>query len=280
MIGLVFAILSALGFGLANGISQRYVRDIGIGPTMLVRSVVTSLILFALFFAFPHELSLEGLGIAALVLSLGIIAVLSYYRSLSVGISGIVTPVANSAVIVTLLVGALFFSESLGAPRYALIGLIVAGAVLLSHERGSKRRIAAGIPFALGAMVFWGLTYALLHIPTRMVGPIMTPLVGELLALAIGAAMCIRYRERIPLDRETLLPLVAIGVFIVFGVAGFTFALQEGVPAGIVAAISASNPAVTALYMRIAHGETLSWGQRLGSLLVIIGVVALSMLGA
>lgn len=274
--GIIFALLSALGFGLANGLSQKQVRSLGIAQAMLVRSAVSSIILLSLFALYPHEIELSGIAIAALVSGLGILAVFSYYRALSVGVSGIVTPVANSAVIVTLALGAALFSESLGAHRYALIGVVVVGIVLVSYER-SQVRFAKGLFFALGAMVLWGASYAFLSIPVRLVGPIATPLVGELIALFVAGALVAAARARIVFDMR-IGYLVLIGIFVVMGVVGFTFALRSGVPAGLVAAISAANPVVTALYMRIVHGERLSSLQRFGSVLVIVGVVVLSLL--
>lgn len=275
MNGLVFAIVSAFGFGLANGLAQRYVRDLGVGATMVGRSAVSSTLLFVLFLAVPHALSARGLGIAFAVAVLGLIAVFSYYRALGSGASGIVTPVANSAVVVTVVASLLIFGEALGAARYALIAAIVLGVVLLSADRA--RGLAAGVPFALVAMIAWGFNYALLVIPTRLVGPVAAVLVGELLALLAGLAWMLARRERIPWRGEVLVPLALVGASIVLGVAGFTFALRT-VPVGIVAAIMASNPVVTALYMRVFHGERLSVRQRIASGIVIAGVVALSAL--
>lgn len=275
MNGLVFAIASALGFGLANGLAQRHVRDLGVGATMVGRSSVSSALLVLLLLAMPHVLVPRGIGIAALVALLGIGAVFSYYRSLRTGASGVVTPVANSAVVVTVIASFVLFGQSLGALRYALIGAIVVGVVLLSAER--SRGLAAGVPFAVLAMLGWGLNYALLAIPTRLVGPIAAVLVGEVIALLIGLVLMIARGERIPMRSSTLVPLALIGASIVAGVAGFTLALGT-VPVGVVAAISASNPVVTALYMRLFAGERLTLRQRIGSAVVIAGVVALSVL--
>ena len=270
-----FAILSALGFGLANGLAQQYVRDIGIARTLLVRSIVSALILAALFVLWPHPLSVEGVVVAAIVAVFGIVAVYAFYRALGVGISGIVTPIANSAVIVTVLTAALVFSESLSTLHYLLIGMIILGVIALSHD--GSRLASRGIGFALLAMVGWGLSYAFLIIPTMMVGPIATPLVGELLIVLLAGSIVLYRRESVP--RSSLVPLTAIGVCIVAGVAGFTFAL-DSTPVSIVAAISASNPLVTALYMRVVHGESLSTLQRIGSVLVFAGVIVLSFLSA
>ena len=268
---ILFAFLSALGFGLANGLAQRYVRDIGIARTLLVRSVVSALILAVLFVLWPHPLSVEGVVVAAIVAVFGIVAVYAFYRALGVGISGIVTPIANSAVIVTVLVAALVFAESLSSVHYAVIGMIIVGVVALSHD--GSRLASRGVGFALLAMVGWGLSYAFLIIPTMMIGPIATPLVGELLIVLLAGSIVWYRREPVP--RSSLVPLTAIGVCIVVGVAGFTFALAS-TPVSIVAAISASNPLVTALYMRLVHGERLTVLQRVGSIVVVCGVVILS----
>jgi drug/metabolite transporter (DMT)-like permease len=268
---IVFAIVSALGFGLANGLAQRYIRDLGIIRTLFVRSAISALILSLLFVFWPHPLSFEGVVIASIVAVFGIIAVYAFYRALGIGVSGIVTPIANSAVIVTVVVAAIVFGEMLLALHYVLIGFIVLGVLALSHD--GSHAAAKGIGFALLAMLCWGLSYAFLLIPTRLIGPIATPLVGEILVVLIAGSVLVRRFE--PLPRSAILPLGAIGVSIVAGVAGFTFALAS-TPVSIVAAISASNPLVTALYMRIAHGEQLSLLQRAGSLIVVTGVVLLS----
>ena len=271
---ILLAILSAIGFGVANGIAQRLVHEQGIARTLFVRSLVASVLLAMLFVVWPHPITLEGLAIALGVNVLGFGAVFAFYRSLGVGVSGIVTPIANSAVIVTLIAAVVFFGESVGLAQYALIALIIAGVILLSHD--ASNMIARGTGYALLAMVLWGLTYAFIVFPAMMIGPIATPLIGELLAVLIAGLILLARRERV--ERSSWLPLAGVGVFIVMGVAGFSGAVLSS-PVSIVAAISASNPLVTAIYMRVVHGETLSVLQRVGSVLVVIGVVILSVLG-
>lgn len=270
---ILFAFISALGFGLANGIAQRYVQGLGVARTLFVRSVVSALLLALLFAIWPHPLSIEGVMVASIVAVFGIVAVYAFYRALGVGVSGIVTPIANSAVIVTVLVAAIVFGESLAQIQYALIGMIVIGVLALSHD--GSRIASKGIGFALLAMLCWGLSYAFLIVPTLMIGPIATPLIGELLIVSIAGSIMFSRKETMP--STSLVPLAIIGICIVAGVAGFTFALAS-TPVSIVAGISASNPLVTALYMRFVHGERLSMLQRAGSIIVVVGVVLLSWL--
>lgn len=270
---ILFAIISAIGFGIANGLAQRFVHEQGIVRTLFVRSLVASVLLVALLLMWPHPITFEGLLIALGVNILGFGAVFSFYRALGVGVSGIVTPIANSAVIVTLIVAVVFFGESVGGVQYALIALIILGVIFLSHD--ASNLVARGTGYALLAMVLWGLTYALIVIPAMVIGPIATPLVGELLVVLIAGSIMLVRGTRI--ERSSWLPLAGVGVFIVMGVVGFSAAVLTS-PVSIVAAISASNPVFTALYMRLVHGESLTWLQRTGSVIVVLGVVLLSAL--
>ncbi|VVB57375.1 EamA-like transporter family protein [uncultured archaeon] len=278
--GIVFGLLSMLGYGLANALYQPLVRQIEIFKTVFFRNlVICAILLGVLFFRPPAPFSASLLLIASMVSVLSYIPLLAYCKAVKAGQVGVVAPVSSSSVLFTVLFSILFFGESFSGGQLFALLLIILGVLALSfdlkHWRASGPSMMAGVAPALVAGVLWGAVFFLLKIPVSLFGPILSALMLEGGVLAASALHWGWTKAPLSLPPKKLLPsLLFIGLLGALGTLAFNFGVEIA-PVSIVAALSFSSPLVAAIYAKFAYKEKLGawqWGA-LG--LVLLGIVLL-----
>jgi uncharacterized membrane protein len=204
-------------------------------------------------------------------------SITSFYKGLSVGKVGIVSPIANSALIFTILFSLIFFGEVLNLLQVVSIGGIIIGVILISLDisdlRNTSKKLAAGVSYALLTMFLWGIFFFLLKIPVTLMGPILTSFIVEFLVLVFAG---IHNMGKVKAaDKSSLLIASLIGVSAAFGTLFFNLGISlEYV--SVVAPITFANPLVAVLMARILYRERLKKIQYAAALLIVAGIVFLA----
>ncbi len=284
IVAIIFGIISMIGFGLSNAISQIPSKKIGGKRTIFFRSFfITILFLIALPFFKEVSFSVKYIIITLGISLIGYVALISFYNALSKGKVGLVSPVANSAVIFTVIFSTIFFHESLAPVQWIAIFLIVSGIILTSLNLRSVRdsslfKLSSGIPYALITCLLWGLVFFLFKIPVTILGPILTSLISEV-GLMIFSGIDLRVSKtyfKIP-DRKVLKLVFLVAFFGAIGLLFFNLGInQENSSVGVIAAISFANPLVAILYGKIVYKEKLNFQQWIAVFLILIGIVTIS----
>ncbi|MFH1432910.1 MAG: EamA family transporter [archaeon] len=282
-LGIVFGLIAMAGFGLHTAISQVPIRSVGIVRTIFFRNIFTSSILLAgvLLFQQHATLSLKYVGIALAISFMGYIPLVMFFKALNSGKVGVVTPIANSSVIFTILFSILFFGESLSGVQTLSIALIVLGIVLISVDFGGLKnsmllKVSSGVPYALVTSVLWGVVFFLFKIPVDVLGPILTAFVTEFGIMIFAAANMGLMRMKFTVPDKKDIRYIGIASF--FGAIG-ALAYNYGITfadVSIVAALTFANPLVSTLYAKIVYREKLCTLQYLAILLMIAGIVLIS----
>ncbi len=284
VISIFFGIVSMFGFGLSNAISQVPSKKIGGKRTVFFRNFFI-IILFLMFLPFFSEInfSVKHIIITLGISLIGYIALVSFYTALSKGKVGLVSPVANSAVIFTVIFSTIFFHESLISIQWISIALIVIGIILTSLDFRDIRnsnllKISSGIPYALITCFLWGLVFFLFKIPVTVLGPILTSLISES-GVMIFSGIDLKISKiyfKIP-DKKTLQSVFLVAFFAAIGLLFFNLGInQEYSSVSVVAAISFANPLVATLYGKIIYKEKLNVQQWIAILLILTGIITIS----
>ena len=104
-IGILFGFIAMLGFGLGNAIAKVPIQKIGSEKTIFYRNVIISILLFLILIFFGQDavFSTKYILLAFLIAGIGYIPLLFFYKALNLGKVGVVSPVANSSAIFTVL---------------------------------------------------------------------------------------------------------------------------------------------------------------------------------
>jgi drug/metabolite transporter (DMT)-like permease len=274
---------SALGFGLADLFGAVSSRRVGVPQTILIIQALGAAVL-TLVLLTPAAGSLSpNFGVRLAIVAggtLGIGSYFSFFRALKLGPVAIVSPVFASYGAITVILSVVFNGERLSALALVGIALTIGGVALASARGGEGERAArgGGIPFALMAMVAWGVASYLLGRAAQQTGWFF-PLYGARLAELVGAvAVAIFLGARGAFGprpgRRSVLIACASGMADNAGVAAFVRGSQLGL-VSITSAVSASFPLVVIAGSLILFGERPSPRQWVGITSAIFGLILL-----
>lgn len=283
--GIFFAVIAMLGYGLGNALAKVPVQKIGSERTIFYRNVMVSILLFVIFLFFSHSatFSVKYILIAFLIAVIGYMPLLFFYKALNIGKVGLVSPVANSSMAFTVLFSIIFFHESISFGQAGAIILIILGIILISLDprdlKNSKLlKISSGLPYALITSLLWGLVFFLWKIPVNILGPILTSLVIEFGTMICSVVYIYIVKKDFQRPNNKILKYI---LFMSLGGALGTLFFNMGIEkanVSIVSPIASGAPLIAALYARLAFKEKLSKLQYLAIIMIILGVILVSYL--
>jgi transporter family protein len=284
-ISIIFGIIAMFGFGLSNAISQIPSKEIGSRRTVFFRGIFVSflLLLILLFFLDKAVFPVKYILIAFVISFLGFIPLVTFYEALKRGKIGIISPIANSSVIFTILFSTLFFKESLSSLQILSIVLIIIGIILSSLNLKDIKdsnlfKVSSGVPHALVTCFLWGLVFFLFKIPVMALGPILSAFLNEfgiLIFSGINLAIS-KISFSIP-EKKILRYIFLVAIFGVIGTVFFNLGIaKENSSLSIVAAITFASPLVATLYGKFVYKEKLNFQQWFAIILILIGIISIS----
>lgn len=212
-----------------------------------------------------------------------ILATVFLVKALSIRNFAIGTALAKSEAILTAVIGALFFSTSLGGMAYVSVIVGVAGVLLASNWKMSFRDLARNesIKFGLGA----GLGFALaslwlrqaslsLELPRLLSASAVLAYMVVMQTLICLAWIVIREREQLTLIAGRLKACLFIGLTSVAGSIGW-FTAMSLQNAAIVKTLGQVEFVVTLAITYLYFGERISGREYMGILLVALSVLLL-----
>ena len=282
-IEILFGLIAMVGYGLSNAIAQVPSKEIGSRKTIFYRNIFVSILLLAVLLPFLKEtvFSPKYILITLAIAFIGYFSLMAFYKALKVGKVGIVSPLANSSVIFTVLLSIIFFGEILSTIQFLAIALIILGIILVSLNFKDLKnshlfKISSGIPYALLTCFIWGLVFFLFKIPVNVIGPILTSLTLEF-GIMIYSGIHIHFSKlnfSLP-NKKILLPIFLVAFFGAIGTLFFTLGIKN-YSVSLVAAITFANPLVATLYGKIVYKEKLHLQQYFAIALMILGIVLIS----
>ena len=282
-IGIIFGLLAMLGYGMSNAIAKVPARNLGTRNAIFFRGVFISLFLLTVFLLFSREavLSITYVLIGFIISLIAYVGFSIFYQALKLGEVGVVSPIANSSVIITVLLSIVFFGEPITWIQFSLILLIITGIVLVSINFRNIRKsqlfkISSGVPFALITCLLWGLVFFLYKIPINILGPILTSFIIES-GMMVFSGFDIKF-SRTRFILPTRRNLIHVFFVALFGAAGTLF-FSLGIDisnVSIVAPIAFANPLVSTIYGKFVYNEKLDTVQYLAIIIILIGIALIS----
>jgi drug/metabolite transporter (DMT)-like permease len=282
----LYGLVSALGFGVADTFAAVSTRRIGVLSTMVVIQFVDVLLLSLLILTpVPGELRTSAGSTAAILVSgvLGTLSFLLFYRALQLGPVAIVSPVFASSAAIPVTLSVVVLEERLS--RTAAIGaaLTLLGVVLASATTNTgnvRRRGWGGVPFALVACGCWGVASFLIGRSSQEVGWFF-PVYGArsvqlvLAAAIVGVLWATGRRPGLPRPADAGIAAIAAAADAI-GVASFARGSEVGL-VSIVSAVSSTFPLVVIAAGVTLFGERPTRVQWAGITTTVIGLVVLGL---
>jgi drug/metabolite transporter (DMT)-like permease len=281
-LGILFGIIAMLSWGIADFFAAKAVRKTSVFKVYFwiqAVNLAALMVIFLLFFRFP-ALSFSTVILILITGLIGVVSILAFYKGLQVGTVSIVSPIAASYAVVTVLLSLIFLNETLTSLQAIAVSMVILGAVLTSFKfhdliKLRLKKFAKGVKYAVIAMLAWGVLFVLLDILVSQLGwflPVFLIVIIEVVyLLAYSGTM----KKSISFPKNIVLFVILVGIleaiaFLSFGY-GITFEHTA-----ILAPIISAFPAVTIILARIFFREILDINQKLGIVSILAGLVLLS----
>jgi transporter family protein len=283
---ILFGVIAMIGFGLCNAIAQVPSKEIGSQKTIFFKNIFVSVLLAIplLFFLNGSFFNIKYILIAFALSLIGYLALVSFYEALKIGKVGIVSPIASSSVIFTIIFSTFFFKESLSSTQIISIILIIIGIILTSLDFSDIKKtnlikLSNGVSYALITCILWGLVYFLYKIPVTVLGPILTSFITEFGIMIFSGInlKCLKISFDLP-NRKILLYIFLVAFFGAIGTIFYNLGISgKHANISIVAALTFSSPLVSTLYGKFVYKEKLSIQQWIAIVLILIGIIVISL---
>jgi drug/metabolite transporter (DMT)-like permease len=276
----VLALASSISWGTADflgGLQSR--RHALLAVLVVSQSVALAILLVAVVAGAPTEHDSAATLWAAGVGVLGILALVAFYRALSIGTMSVVAPISATGVAISVLVG-LVSGERPGTLQVAGIALACGGVILAAREAPSeddaaRRSGRTALGLALIAAIGFGSFFAGIDRAEEtgdVAWVLLSARVMDVALLGVAAAV---FRPRIPRGGAALGAIAAVGALDLLANLLFVLAAGRGL-LSVVGVLGSLYPAVTVILARFVLHERLTRTQNAGVLVTLAGVVALA----
>jgi uncharacterized membrane protein len=278
----IYGLIAALGFGLADFEGALASRRIGSLWTVMLGQALSAVVITGVLLWSGHSLAPLGPVIGLVALN-GITAAAAYqthYHALELGPVAVVSPIGSAYAVVGVLLAIVFLGERPGAVALVGSGVTVVGVMLVSTDlrrfRAGIRGVAPGVPWALASAAAFGLAGFLLGYLAQHAGWIVGLWSSRVAQVACYVPLAIVARPDLPkrTDRRGIGIALVAGVADIVGVIGLSVGADRGFVSVTIAA-SAVFPMVAVTLSLLILRERLVPNQFLGIGLVVVGLVLL-----
>jgi len=283
---IILPIVSMVSFGILNAISKPFIKKMGSVNYVIYRNIGVVISNLIILFIARNTINIDvnTIFFAIFISAFSYLGFWAFNESINKGKIGIVVPISSTRVIITTLIATLIVKEILPLIFYGAIIFVFVGIVLISVDFNNLNKIKffdvkTGVPQALIAGAIWGISFAFFGKPSGILGAYLFGVIVESTVL-----ICASIQGFLTKSKPSKFWLVIknkpfqFGLVIILGVLGTLFMNLSFVhlSASITSAITSASPFITIIYAYFVFKEKLSKLQYLGSILIIVGVVLIS----
>jgi drug/metabolite transporter (DMT)-like permease len=285
-LGLLLGITAMAFWGVSDFISAVVSKRIGSFMTFFMARIIGVALLAVLLVFFYRSATYSPLTILLIIVAGGInfASTLIYYKGFAIGEASIISPVAASYPVITVLLGVFLLKEQISVLQVAAIILIIIGSISASfrlkdilHYRTKK--LAKGIKYGLTASALWGVMVFLIGVLSNTIGWYMPVLLVDAIGLLLAFPAYKIYKMKLSAPPASVLIIVLLCIALSVGNVLGWFAYDLGTTVSyisVVAAVSSVYPIITVLLSRIILKERISANQVAGIFLVLLALVILA----
>ncbi len=282
IIGILFSIVSMLGFGLVDYLVGGFSKQIGAFNTSFWNLVARIIILMI---AAPFLLS--GFSLTPYLVILLVLAAVSQSigalglaKGMRVGSISVISPITATYPVVTIFLALFFLNQAITTLQWLCILVIIAGTLLVSINlknmlKADSKKLHLGIEFALASAIGWGFFFFFMTLLTQAIGWFPSLLLVIIPQFVIYLAYGYLAKEDFKVKLAWAPRFLVMGLLALIGFIGYNLGVTYTYTA-IVAPISAASIIITIFLAMLFFKEKLELYQKIGMLMVIIGVIATS----
>lgn len=276
---LAFGLLTATGFGIGDFVAKLSTSRVGFLRTGLFVQIIGSFLLlpFALNDAYRLFLQPWAVLVGMVLGVVNALGTLFLYKGFEVGRLSIISPIASSYPVISILLAVSFLRERITGELLLGISLILVGIMLVSiqTEQGKPRkRLTDGVVYAVMYMVLGGVLFFGLKPVSQALGVYLPVLLMRIVSAIVLVAVFFALKPRGTSQLNTFWLIIAVAIFDTFANVAYTIGVSFGT-VSVVSTIGGLFSAVTILLARYFLKERLTRHQIIGFLTITAGVAIL-----
>jgi len=208
---------------------------------------------------------------------IGALAIIARYKAIELGKASIISPLGKTYVLLVILIGILFFGESLTLTKGfgALVILLAAGIISFHGSRLSDLSFESGVPFIVLAIFGWGIYYSLLKPIVAALGPFAATVYLEIGITIFIVLYAVLRRKNTQLPASEGAKLILANGFLVFiGSMAYSFSV-DAIGVVLSAIIVSGTPVVNLVASRIILNERIPKIKYMAVALLVAGLIML-----
>jgi bacterial/archaeal transporter family protein len=284
-LGVIFGLISMVGFGLSNAISKIPSTKIGSRRTIFYRNAIMSLVLFIilLFFISESVFSLPYVIYVVIIAFIGYFQLALRLKAVQYEKVGLVTSVSKVSIIIAVLLSVIFYNERLSLLKILAIILVTIGILGISLKINEIRRLrfvlnSKAILLALISAIMGGFTIFLFKVPIMVIGPFLAAFLLEFFIFTFSFTHLKLTKSVIKFpSKKVFYSIIIMSLLGVVGMLFMTMGLKV-TDVTIVVSLSLASPFVTTLYGRLVFKEKLNFIQYVSMIFIFMGVIIVSVL--
>ena len=277
---ILFGLMAMFFWGIAKVIVKPAINRIGPYHALFYEHLVVAIVLSIFCIPFVDFVIPSGkillLLIAAIII--GALAIYLFFKSIDQGKVSLSTPIAQSSVILTVILSFMFYGEVLSGMQLTAIILLILGVILVSFRYSEIRRLdfsrtIPGAKFALLTLVGWGLYFFLIKPIVVALGPLLSVWYLET-GVSVLIAIPLLFKGLKNPGKTMIYPLFS-GTFVAIGSLSFNLGIEK-MAVSLFYPIVNSSVFITVICSRIFLREKLDINQKIAIFLILIGLVLIS----
>ncbi|MFC1732274.1 DMT family transporter [candidate division KSB1 bacterium] len=286
MEGIIFGLAAMFFWGISKVILKPALTRIGPYPALVYQYLVTSVFLILVSIPLvdlvkPSKAILPNF-IAALFI--GAAAIYFYFRALHKGKVSLVSPIAHSSVLITVILSYIFYREILQGKNMIAVILLIIGVVVISFRYSEIKKlrmsktIVLGAEFAFLTMLGWGLYFFLIKPIVVELGALLAVLYLE---LGITFLILLPFIFGIIKKKKLISPgtakpyLLFAGITVALGSLSFNYGIEKAA-VSIIYPVANSALLITVIGSYIFLKERVETNQYIATFIILLGLVLVS----
>jgi drug/metabolite transporter (DMT)-like permease len=268
------ALLASVAWGVADFLGGLKSRTVPV-LVVLVLAQISGVLVIGLVVALAGNAPPVSVLWAALAGLFGTLGLASFYRGMAVGAISVVAPIAAVGAIVPVVFG-IATGDDVSRVQSIGFALALSGVALASFERheAGAIRIAAGVPWAIAAVVGFGGYYVPMHEASEQ-DFLWAALVFRTTVALLAFTAWLVLRPPIRAARGHLGAIMMIGILDTAGNTLFAAASSQG-EVSVVSVLATLYPVTTVALAALVLSERFDRLQLAGVIFAIVGVVLIS----
>ena len=283
-VGIISGLIAMLCWGIADFLVAVTIRKVGSLKAMFWGNLIGlfPLIFVVIFFFNQLFITVNELILLLIAGAIMLVATISFYKAYEIGEVSVVTPIATSASLVTVLLAVLILGEQLSLLNIISIIIVSLGIILVSTDFKKLKHIhtVKGVKEAVITMILWGVYIFIIKVLSSTM---------SLINLSVFSFLLINsYLMVYPLIKKVSINLkdlkkdkiymifIANSLLFLFAWVAFNYGIKHDL-ISLVAPVSSLSPSITVILALIFYKEKLVLNQKLGILTILLGLFLISL---